>query len=131
MEVPCGHLTASVSLSRVISIIAVNRSECHAVLIPGYGGSEKVAYEAKERGCQIDDWSPDGRFITFHRDPSLMALPMTSEPKPWPFVQTPNANRNDQYAVSSDGQRFLLQREVLVRGRLPLTVVLNWDAEVN
>jgi len=198
--------------------------ECQAVVIPAAGGKEMVAYGVKERACVIlDDWSPDGRFITFNRDPSLMALPMTGDPKPFPFVQTTSANldeshfspdgkwiaydsnesgiwqvylapfppsgerwqisadggvevrwradgrelyyltldgrmmavdiqlvpkptigtarplfqsgitistRGDQYAVTSNGQRFLLLRQVVVNGRLPLTVVLNWDAEL-
>jgi Tol biopolymer transport system component len=198
--------------------------ECHAVLISPTGGAETVAYVNKERGCVIlDDWSPDGRFITFNRDPSLMALPLTGDRTPFPYVQTANANldeshfspdgkwiaynsnesgtwqvylapfppqgerwqisagggvevrwrgdgrelyyltldgqmmavdvglgskptigqarmlfqsgitvgtRNDQYAVSNDGQRFLLRRQVVANGRLPLNVVLNWHAEL-
>jgi len=202
----------------------LNAGECHAVVIPAAGGPESVAFDAKERACVIlDDWSPDARFITFNRDPSLMALPMTGDPKPWPFVQTASANldeshfspdskwiaynsnesgtwqvylapfpptgersqisadggvevrwradskelyyltldgrmmavdiqlgpkptigqarplfqsgitvntRQDQYAVSSNGQRFLLLRQVVVNGRLPLNVVLNWDVEL-
>jgi Tol biopolymer transport system component len=194
------------------------------VLISPTGGAETVAYVNKERGCVIlDDWSPDGRFITFNRDPSLMALPLTGDRTPFPYVQTANANldeshfspdgkwiaynsnesgtwqvylapfppqgerwqisagggvevrwrgdgrelyyltldgqmmavdvglgskptigqarmlfqsgitvgtRNDQYAVSNDGQRFLLRRQVVANGRLPLNVVLNWHAEL-
>ena len=35
-----------------------------------------------------------------------------------------------EYAVSSDGRRFLLRRQVVVNGRLPLAVVLNWGVEL-
>ena len=36
--------------------------------------------------------------------------------------------RQDHYAVSADGLRFLLRRQVVAGGRFPLTVVLNWAA---
>jgi hypothetical protein len=36
--------------------------------------------------------------------------------------------RQDHYAVSADGQRFLIRREVAGGGRLPLTVVLSWTS---
>ena len=81
-----------------------NPGECHVVLIPAAGGAETVAYDRKERGCiNLDDWSPDGRFITFNRDPALMALPTTGEPKPFPFVQTMNANLDESH-FSPDGK---------------------------
>jgi len=74
------------------------RTECQAVVIPAAGGTETIAYDAKERGCVIlDDWSPDGRFITFNRDPALMALPMTGERKPFPYVQTMGANLDESH----------------------------------
>ena len=80
------------------------RIECQAVVIPAAGGNESIAYHSKERGCVIlDDWSPDGRFLTFNRDPSLMALPLTGDPKPWPFVQTANANVDESH-FSPDGK---------------------------
>jgi hypothetical protein len=36
--------------------------------------------------------------------------------------------RGVNYAVSNDGQRFLMRRQV-INGQLPLNVVLNWGAE--
>jgi len=204
------------------SVQGTNPGECQVRLIAAAGGTETIAYDRKERGCiNLDDWSPDGRVITFNRDPALMALPMTGDRKPFPFVQTASANldeshfspdgkwiaynsnesgvwqvylalfpttgerwqisadggvevrwradgrelyyltldgqmmvvdvmlgskpnigqakplfqsgipistRQDQYAVSGDGQRFLLRRQV-ADGRLPINVVLNWDAQ--
>ena len=80
------------------------RNECQAVVIAAAGGKEVIAYHSKERGCVIlDDWSPDGRFLTFNRDPSLMALPLTDDGKPWPFVQTANANVDESH-FSPDGR---------------------------
>jgi Tol biopolymer transport system component len=79
------------------------RFECQAVVIPAAGGKEFVAYHPKERGCQLDDWSPDGRFLTFNRDPSLMALPLTGDRTPWPYVQTANANLDESH-FSPDGK---------------------------
>ena len=39
--------------------------------------------------------------------------------------------RPDQYAVSADGQRFLLKRLTVEGSRLPLTVVVNWPGLIN
>jgi Tol biopolymer transport system component len=74
------------------------RTECHAVLMPAAGGDEVVAHDAKEGGCVIlDDWSPDGRFLSFNRDPSLMALPLTGDRKPWSFVRTSSASVDESH----------------------------------
>jgi serine/threonine protein kinase len=43
-----------------------------------------------------------------------------------PEVQSPN---RQQYAVASDGQRFLMRSEAISPNTLPLTLILNWKAK--
>jgi len=193
-------------------------SRASAVIMSASGGNETVL---APEGGPLDDWSPDGRFITFNSDPSLIALPTDGKSKAFAFAHataasfdesrfspdgkwiaynsnvsgtwqvylshfpptddrwqiSPNGGvevrwradgkelyylaldgqmmavdvqlgpsvvlspprslfqsgiavnpRQDEYAVSSDGQRFLLRRQVVGGSRFPLNVVINWPA---
>jgi hypothetical protein len=42
-----------------------------------------------------------------------------------PEVQSPN---RQQYAVSSDGLRFLMRADPVAPNTVPLTLILNWKA---
>ena len=81
--------------------IAFTRTGAGAVSIAASGGAETVLISGT--GVILDDWSPDGRFITFNRDPALMALPLTGDAKPFPFVQTASANLDESH-FSPDGK---------------------------
>ena len=53
-------------------------------------------------GAQVDDWSPDGRFITYNQDPSLKALPVSGGPST-AFVTTQGKNVDESH-FSPDGR---------------------------
>ena len=74
--------------------------QSQAVMIGASGGAETVVISGVG---PLDDWSPDGRFITFNQDPSLMALPTSGDHKPFPFVQTASANVDESH-FSPDGK---------------------------
>jgi dipeptidyl aminopeptidase/acylaminoacyl peptidase len=202
--------------------IAFTRNEgpgqSQVIIMSASGGNETVLNAAHG---PLDDWSPDGRFITFNSDPWLTAVPTDGSGKVFTFARTAAANfdeshfspdgkwiaynsnasgtwevylshfpstderwqispnggaevrwrsdgkelyylgldgqmmavdvqlgsdvvlsppralfqsgiavnpRTDEYAVSADGQRFLLSRQIVGGSRFPLTVVLNWPA---
>jgi hypothetical protein len=81
-------------------------------------------------------WRGDGRELYYlDLDGQLMAVDVTLSPRPAlgaarALFQTGIAvnGRQDHYAASLDGQRFLIRRQVVTGGRFPLTVVLNWQA---
>jgi hypothetical protein len=49
-----------------------------------------------------------------------------------PIARPPHANSSEQvsYDVTKDGQRFLINTQVKNADAHPMTVILNWDAEM-
>ncbi|MBA3716207.1 MAG: PD40 domain-containing protein, partial [Pyrinomonadaceae bacterium] len=84
-------------------------------------------------------WRRDGRELFYLADGKLMAVEVKTEgtfeagvPKPLfvihgPIEVTPFAI---SYAVTADGQRFLVRSVVEQASTTPITVVVNWAAEV-
>lgn len=69
-----------------------------AVVVPVSGGPERVLFAQTDgQSVILDDWSPDGRHITFNADPALMALPLEGEVKPFAFLQTARANVDESH----------------------------------
>ncbi len=86
-------------------------------------------------------WRQDGREILYlTADGRLMAAGVSSgvgfeAASPTPLFRTEAMNQDVagtaiQYAVTSDGQRFLVSSPVASQRGEPLTVVLNWTADL-
>jgi hypothetical protein len=82
-------------------------------------------------------WRGDGREIFYIApDRRLMAVPFKGNKTfavgtPDALFEMPGNDANDvriPYAVTADGQRFLVIRRVENASERPLTVVLNWAA---
>jgi Tol biopolymer transport system component len=77
----------------------------------GRSGNDEVFLET-EHNKTPTDWSPDGNFILFQTldlqtNDDIWALPMTSERKPFPLIQSPFAERDAQF--SPDGHWIAYQ----------------------
>lgn len=90
-------------------------------------------------GGMQPEWRRDGRELFYvSGDRKLMAVPVTSDAEtfsagvPRPLFEVdlpePTAPYANDYAVSADGQRFLVNTVFDQPNRPPLTVVLNWAA---
>ena len=98
---------------------------------PGPGGKVRVS----SGGGGEPRWRGDGKEIFYlTQDGTVMAAPITTtatsiEPgMPKALFKTRIAVQLtiDQYAVTSDGQRFLIEVPTGDGGQSPITVVLNW-----
>ena len=89
-------------------------------------------------GGMQPEWRRDGRELFYvSTDRKLMAVPVTTDGETFSAgvpqalfpidIVEPNAPYPNDYAVSADGQRFLINTQV-DRPSPPLTVVLNWAA---
>ncbi len=80
-------------------------------------------------------WSHDGRVLFYvSADRRLMAVPVRTTPmlevgKPAPLFALQGRTWVD-FAVAADGKRFLAVVPQAFAGEQPLTVILNWTAEV-
>jgi Tol biopolymer transport system component len=85
-------------------------------------------------------WRADGREV-FYLDPDGMMMSVSipdGDPRkarpPQPLFRTTlePSSANDQFAVTPDGQRFILRRPIGESGgdQAPLTVIVNWRALV-
>ena len=85
---------------------------------------------------------PYHAFFSDLLDDRLMAVPMhmasngqTEHGTPVPLFAARLGNfmqgsQPQQYMVSSDGQRFLINTPTSEKGVAPITVILNWQAEL-
>jgi eukaryotic-like serine/threonine-protein kinase len=70
----------------------------------GIGGSEAV-FQSKDQQKNVDDWSPDGRYVAYDTTAapvSLWILPLFGDRKPSPFVQSTYNARQARF--SPDGR---------------------------
>jgi Tol biopolymer transport system component len=107
-------------------------AEIYVQPFPGPGERKRIS----TNGGVQPKWKRDGRELYYLLpDGTLMAVEMTVgttiEPGiPRPLFQTrltPSAI-TDQYAVTADGQRFLVLTPVGDASETPITVVFNWTA---
>ena len=108
------------------------------VYVQSYPASGR-RWPISNNGGEWPRWGPKGDEL-FYLAPGdlLMRVAVKTSPEfeasvPKPLFhargRVPNTT-SPQYAVSSDGQKFLLNRLVEESGAAPLTVVLNWAAEL-
>jgi len=111
------------------------RVDIYVQSFPGGGGKRQVS----TGGGKTPRWRRDGRELFYYAgDGKLMAVPVRSgesfemgapvslfEFRTGVFVLN-----NAPYAVTADGQRFLINAVVETEPNAPLTVVVNWTAEV-
>jgi dipeptidyl aminopeptidase/acylaminoacyl peptidase len=82
--------------------VAFNRRDptgvAHVVAMPANGGPETLLFSQRAPlGINLDDWSPDGRFITYNQDPALWALPVGPDKTPFAFVRTAGASVDESH----------------------------------
>jgi dipeptidyl aminopeptidase/acylaminoacyl peptidase len=113
---------------------ASGRSEIYVQSFPGGGGKRQVS----NGGGNNPRWRRDGRELFFYRgDGKMMATPVRSGESLEIGVAVPlfafRAGTTPgfvPYAVTADGQRFLVDAVVETEPNAPLTIVVNWAAEV-
>jgi eukaryotic-like serine/threonine-protein kinase len=92
--------------------------------------------QISDNGGVHPEWRKDGKEVYYlSLDGKMMAVDIREDPKiesssPRILFDTnlsidPN---KDQYAVSPDGQRFLLLKPLAETRLTPITVILNWTA---
>jgi hypothetical protein len=108
--------------------------EVYVQEFPGPGGKWQIS----TRGGFQPTWRADGRELYYiSSDSRLMAVPITTDPGfaagvPTALFNTriPLSQAVSQYAPSADGQRFLVIGQEGGVTLEPLTLVLNWNAEM-
>jgi serine/threonine protein kinase/dipeptidyl aminopeptidase/acylaminoacyl peptidase len=107
------------------------RLEIYVAPFPGPGGKWQIS----TAGGQYPQWRRDGNEI-FYLAPgnALMVAEVNGKGSSVevgavkPLFQTRATGRNERYAVSADGQRFLVNTAPEQSASAPITVVLNWTA---
>jgi Tol biopolymer transport system component len=113
------------------------RAEILVQPFPGPGGKLQVSTNG---GAQVR-WRPDGKELFYVAlDGRLMAVPIGLAPNkqsleaavPIPLFMTRIGGAiqgafKQQYVVSADGQRFLMNSVVTPTATSPVTVILNWQ----
>jgi Tol biopolymer transport system component len=115
------------------------RSEAYVMPYPGPGEKTRVSLG----GALLLRWSRDGRELFYlSTDRRLISVPIRTSPslqlgsptelfsvkeKSW---QTAFGNADSCFEVSPDGKRFLAAVPEVLADKLPLTVVVNWAADV-
>jgi hypothetical protein len=97
---------------------------------PGGGGKRQISIG----GGDIPRWRRDGRELFYYSgDGKLMAAPVKSGESFEAGAATPlfefragAVQSFSPYAVTADGQRFLINAVVEKEPNAPLTVVVNW-----
>jgi len=109
------------------------RQEVYISAFPSFTERRQVSNNGGVQGY----WRKDGRELFYlSRDGNIVSVPI----KPGPALEAglpkvlyptriPVSATADQYAVTSDGQRFLVL-ESIESEAIPFTVVLNWPASV-
>src|SRR6185369_16194513 len=107
------------------------RYEVYVQSFPGGGGKRQVS----TGGGTAPRWRRDGQELFYYTsDGKLVAAPVqsgetfsASAASPLFEFRAGNANSaSAPYAVTGDGQRFLLNAIVVTEMAAPLTVVFNW-----
>jgi Tol biopolymer transport system component/predicted Ser/Thr protein kinase len=119
---------------RYLAFISSESGQREAYLMPFPGPGEKVRVSAE--GASVVRWSPDGRELFFQaRDRRLMSVPVRTSPSlqlgiPKSLFQIKGRSDWLAFEVSGDGTRFLAIVPEALADERPLSVVVNWPAEV-
>ena len=113
------------------------RFEVYVASFPPTGGKTPVSAGTAEGSDLLGGarWSHDGRELFYvSADRRLMAVPVRTTPtlevgSPAPLFTLQGRPWSD-FAVSADGKRFLAVVPQAFAGEQPITVILNWTAEV-
>ena len=111
--------------------------EVYVAPFPSTGGKTLVSAGIAAGGDQLGNarWSHDGHELYYvSADRRLMAVPVRTAPKlevgsPAPLFALQGQRWTD-FAVSADDKRFLAVVPQAFAGEQPLTVIMNWTAEV-
>jgi eukaryotic-like serine/threonine-protein kinase len=110
------------------------RYEVYVEGFPGHGGKRQIS----TAGGMGPYWRGDGKELYYHApDGKLISAPVKSgaslevgAPVELFEFRASGVTNNPFYSVNRDGQRFLLSTIVETELNAPLSVVLNWVAEV-
>jgi DNA-binding winged helix-turn-helix (wHTH) protein/Tol biopolymer transport system component len=109
------------------------RNEVYVLPFPGPGAKRQISTS----GGQLPRWRGDGKEIFFIApDNKLMAAEVNGQGAMFevgtvrPLFEAQKTAPGYFYDVTSDGQRFLVGTAVEQRARTPITLVLNWTAEL-
>jgi eukaryotic-like serine/threonine-protein kinase len=109
---------------------ATKRSEIYIEAFP----TRSVRWQVSANGGSLPRWSRNGKELYFIApDRKLMAVEIDGGPKlvrgvPKPLFET-HLPTNGRYDVSKDG-RFLIPTQIESTGTVPLTVIVNWTADL-
>jgi eukaryotic-like serine/threonine-protein kinase len=115
---------------------ASTESEKFEVYVRTFTGKPGAASGGKwlisSNGGNLARWSRDGKELFYVNENKLMAVEIRSgaafEAGPPKLLFDTHAP-NQAYAVTADGRRFIVATQVeQAEARLPITVVLNWQA---
>jgi hypothetical protein len=109
------------------------RFEVYVAPFPGPGGKRQVS----TAGGNYPRWRRDGT-ESFYLDPerTLVAAPVNGRGASFevgvmkPLFETRTAPPRYAYAVTADGQRFLINTDPDQAATAPTTVVVNWTASL-
>jgi Tol biopolymer transport system component len=126
---------------RFVALISAESGRSEAYVMPYPGPGEKIRVSLG--GASLLRWSRDGRELFYlSTDRQLISVPIRTTPslqlgsptelfsvkeKAW---QTAFGGADGCFDVSPDGKRFLAAVPEVLADKLPLTVVVNWAAEV-
>ncbi|PYS32627.1 MAG: hypothetical protein DMF75_11500 [Acidobacteria bacterium] len=111
------------------------RDEVYVTLFPGPGGKRQIS----TAGGAFPRWRSDGKEIFYLApDNKLMAVEVKGQGATLEVgaarvlfdVRPGNPTSGYQYDVTSDGQRFLVNISVDQKASSPITVVINWTADL-
>jgi hypothetical protein len=121
MPLPRGTRLGPYEITALVYSVMNQRTSWDIEILPVAGGSSQVfaATPAEERSARL---SPDGLWMTYISNESG-----SFEVYVQPFPPTgASSNHAVQYAVSADGERFLVNNAA--DPILPITLVFNWTA---
>lgn len=103
---------------------------------PALGGKQQIS----SNGGYFLAWRRDGTELFYvSSDKKMMAVDVkergatlkTGEPKALFDVRVPSFNEAvTQFAVTADGQKFLVAKSIAENTSIPIAVVMNWTADL-
>src|SRR5262245_37897965 len=117
----------------VYGSVESGRGEVYVTPFPGPGGKQQVSIA----GGSCPRWRGDGKEIFYlAADNKLMAAEVKIKGSVLeigavrPLFETLPAQQGRDFDVTADGQRFLVNTLVEEKGASPVTLVVNWTADL-